>query len=153
MKRISFSDIISILLLLLFVYTATSKFLDYDKFVFQMRLAPLPFMHWAAPILGWLMPSIEMLLVIMLAIGIIESKYQTVGIYASLILLLSFEIYISGMLLSGMRLPCTCGGIISKMSWKQHLVFNGIFIIFSAIAIANTKKVKNKPNLTISQSI
>jgi len=110
-------------------------------------------MHWAAPILGWLMPSVEMLLVIMLAIGIIESKYQTVGIYASLILLLSFEIYISGMLLSGMRLPCTCGGIISKMSWKQHLVFNGIFIIFSAIAIANTKKVKNKPNLTISQSI
>ena len=153
MKRISFSDIISILLLLLFIYTATSKFLDYDKFVFQMRLAPLTFMHWAAPILGWLMPSVEMLLVIMLAIGIIESKYQTVGIYASLILLLSFEIYISGMLLSGIRLPCTCGGIISKMSWKQHLVFNGIFIIFSAIAIANTKKVKNKPNLTISQSI
>jgi putative oxidoreductase len=144
MKRISFSDIISILLLLLFIYTAVSKFLDYDKFVFQMKLAPLPFMHLAAPILGRLVPSVEMLLVITLFFGIMESKYQPIGIYASLILLLSFEVYISGMLFSGMKLPCTCGGIISKMSWNQHLVFNGIFIILSAMAIATTKKIKNK---------
>jgi len=153
MRRISFADIVSFLLLILFVYTATSKFLDYDKFVFQMKLAPLPLMKLTAPILGWLIPTIEVLLAITLAIGIIESGYQLTGIYASLILLFLFEIYISGMLFSGMKLPCTCGGIISKMSWKQHLSFNALFIILSLTAIATSKKLKYKPNLTTNQVI
>lgn len=151
MRKISFTDIVSILLLLLFVYTSTSKFLDYDKFVFQMKLAPFPLMKLMAPVLGWFIPTIEALLSIGLATGILESRYQLTGICASLILLVLFEIYIAGMLLSGMTLPCTCGGIISKMSWKQHLCFNGLFIILSVIAIGITKKLKHKPELTISQ--
>jgi len=26
------------------------------------------------------------------------------------------------------RIPCSCGGIIAKLSWGQHLVFNLIFL-------------------------
>jgi len=44
------------------------------------------------------------------------------------------------MLLSGQHLPCTCGGIISKMSWKQHLGFNALFILVGLIGIIKTKK-------------
>jgi putative oxidoreductase len=130
-----------VLLLVLFAYTATIKFLDYNKFVFQMRLAPLPLMKFAAPMLGWLMPAIEMAI----AIGLLFIRFRLTALYTSVILLLVFEIYIIGMLLSGHDLPCTCGGIISKMSWKQHLAFNAIFILVGLTGILQYRKYKLIP--------
>jgi putative oxidoreductase len=32
-------------------------------------------------------------------------------------------------------LPCSCGGVISSMSWKQHLVFNVHCIAINIVAI------------------
>jgi len=127
------------LLVLLFAYTATSKFLDYDKFVFQMRLAPLPVMKSAAPVLGWLMPVIE----ILIAAGLLTSRLRLKALYAAVILLFVFECYIAGMLLTGQHLPCTCGGIVSSMSWKQHLLFNAAFIIAGIIAIKQSTNYKS----------
>jgi putative oxidoreductase len=140
MKRPIIYQIIIFLLILLFAYTAMSKFLDYRKFVFQMRLAPLPIMNWAAPILGWLMPLLESLLFV----GLIITRYRLIALYATFSLLILFEIYIGGMLLSGHNLPCTCGGIISHMSWKQHLLFNAVFIILSLVAIKEQKNIDNR---------
>jgi putative oxidoreductase len=130
--------VITALFVLLFAYTATSKFLDYNLFVFQMRLAPLPMMILVAPILGWLMPSIELIIAISLLFG----RFRLNALYASVILLLIFEFYIVGMLLSRQHLPCTCGGIISTMSWKQHLIFNGVFIAIGLTAIVKLKNIK-----------
>lgn len=147
MKNIAAKEIITILLALLFVYTATSKFLDYDKFVFQMRLAPVPLMKFLAPALGWLMPSIEMVLVAGLSTGLFIPRFLLKSLFATVALLLLFQAYITAMLLSGLSLPCTCGGIISTMSWKQHLLFNAIFIVLGMIAIKlekNTEKSRLK---------
>jgi hypothetical protein len=127
--KAAFADLISALLLLLFIYTSVSKFLDYDKFVFQMRLAPVPLMQTLAPILGWLMPVVEILIAIALAAGFFYYNFKIIGLYSSVILLIIFEIYIGTMLLSGSHLPCTCGGIVSQMGWKQHLSFNAFLII------------------------
>ena len=41
MKKRFLIEIYRTMLIILFAYTATSKFLDYGLFVFQMRLAPL----------------------------------------------------------------------------------------------------------------
>jgi hypothetical protein len=133
-----FATVVAGLLVLLFAYTATSKFLDYDRFVFQMRLAPLSLMKSAAPIFGWLMPAIEMLI----SIGLLISRFRLQALYAAVILLFVFECYITGMLLTGQHLPCTCGGIISSMSWKQHLLFNAVFILAVIIAIKQSKNYK-----------
>jgi hypothetical protein len=135
MKRIPIANIVSVLLLLLFIYTATSKFLDYDRFVFQMKLAPVPLMKWAAPILGWLVPAMETLLVIGITTGFFIPKVIIKALYASIMMLSMFEIYIGIMLLSGSQLPCTCGGIISKMGWGQHLLLNAFFIIMGYVSI------------------
>jgi hypothetical protein len=137
MKQPIIFQIIIFLLILLFAYTAMSKLLDYEKFVFQMRLAPLPLMNWAAPIIGWLMPILESLL----AIGLIISRYRLIALYATICLFILFEIYIGSMLLSGHNLPCTCGGIISQMSWKQHLAFNAAFLCMTLIAITEQKYI------------
>jgi hypothetical protein len=136
MKKDVLSEICVALLILLFSYTAVSKFLDQYRFVFQMRLAPLPLMKSLAPVLGWLMPLIESLIVV----GLLIPVYRLKALYVSVILLCSFEIYITGMLLSGLQLPCTCGGIISRMSWSQHLVFNAVFIGISFIAISGLRR-------------
>jgi hypothetical protein len=139
MKKNAFQETVTLLLIILFAYTAASKFLDYDKFVFQMRLAPVPVMLWLAPTLGWLVPVIETLLVIGLSIGLFNPRLLHKSLLASITLLSLFEIYITAMLLTGRHLPCTCGGIISTMSWQLHLVFNAVFIVLGVLAIRYPK--------------
>ena len=142
MKTTYFKQLVTLLLIALFTYTATSKFLDYDKFVFQMRLAPVPLMSLLAPVLGWVVPAIEMLIAITLAAGFFYVPLKIKGLWASVILLTIFEVYIMAMLLSGSHLPCTCGGIISQMGWKQHLIFNAFFIIGGMLSINFLRKEK-----------
>jgi putative oxidoreductase len=138
MKNAAMIYISKWLFIILFAYTSISKFLDYNIFVFQMRRAPLPLMHSIAPLLGWLIPLIELFL----TIGLLINRYSAKAQFASVGLLIIFELYISGMLLSGFPLPCSCGGIISKMSWNQHLIFNGFFICIGSVAIIQIKKYK-----------
>lgn len=130
------------ILLLLFVYTSASKFLNYDKFVFQMHLAPVPLMKILAPLFGWLIPSVEMIIAIGFAVGFFIPSIKIKALYASVILLSAFEFYIVIMLLSGSQLPCTCGGIVSQMGWKQHLFFNAFFILTAFLSIRFLQKNK-----------
>jgi putative oxidoreductase len=131
MKRSLFSILITMFLVLLFAYTAVSKVLDYELFVFQMKLAPLPLMRTIAPVLGWFMPVLEL----GLCAGLMIRRFHLIALYSIVCLLLIFEAYIGGMLLSGQHLPCTCGGIISKMNWKEHLLFNAFVIVLCCYVI------------------
>lgn len=140
MKSNRWKEMITFLLIILFAYTATSKVIDYHKFVFQMRLAPVPLMKTLAPAIGWIMPLAEWMLVIALGRGIIFPRRLLLPLWMSLFLFLLFEVYISVMLLSGLRLPCTCGGVISEMSWSQHLIFNAVFLLLNGIALWLHKK-------------
>ncbi|MGY0035166.1 hypothetical protein [Pedobacter sp. NJ-S-72] len=45
--------IAAVLLILLFGYTAISKILEYNKFVFQMKLAQMPIIASLAPLLAF----------------------------------------------------------------------------------------------------
>jgi len=148
MKKELVIEICAALLLMLFTYTAVSKFMDYDRFVFQMGLAPVPFMKTIGPILGWLLPSVEALV----AAALIWKKTRFPALCCAFCLLGIFEIYIAAMLLSGLRLPCTCGGVISRMSWAQHLIFNLIFMALAAVAIMLTEK-KGISNTVARQDI
>ena len=136
------SFISAVLLIVLFGYTAVAKLLDYEKFVFQMRLSPAPMVAWAAPVLGWFVPLIEIVIVAALCF----ERWRVAGLHASLFLLLIFEVYIVTMLLSGSKLPCTCGGIVSKMSWTQHLWFNLAFMLVAAAPVV-LKKSQTQMNI------
>jgi putative oxidoreductase len=124
------------LLILLYSYTAVSKIIDQYRFVFQMTLSPFIVVKNFAPFLGWFIPLIELAIVI----GLCFEKTQKVALLISLGLLISFEIYIVGMLMTGLKLPCACGGVIAFMSWKVHVLFNVIFILINVIAIALLRK-------------
>jgi len=129
-------DIICGLLILLFVYAAASKLFDYTLFKMQLRNSPLIASY--AGTIAWLLPIAEVIIVVTLTV----MHTRLFGLYASLFLLLLFTFYIAGMLLSGVNLPCSCGGIIRELSWGQHLLFNLFFIALSiaGIVLLNRKK-------------
>ncbi|WP_316812843.1 MauE/DoxX family redox-associated membrane protein [Pedobacter heparinus] len=119
------------LLVILFGYTALSKLLEYDKFIFQMRDSRLALMQAYAPVLAWLLPLIELLIVVALYLP----GWRKKGLWAAVILLGVFEVYITGMMLSGLKLGCTCGGVVSGLSWKNHLFFNATFMFIGTVAL------------------
>jgi len=69
---------------------------------------------------------------------LITDRFCRLGLWLSFVLLVTFEVYIATMLLSGLDLPCTCGGLISKLQWKEHLIFNVIFMTIALFPMAYT---------------
>ena len=120
---------IAALLIFLFVYTATSKFIQHDNF--YARLTLFPWISRFAGILSWVVPLLEIFVSGLLFI----QPTRIVGFLCSAILLLGFTVYLFLMLGYHDKLPCTCGGVIEKMTWKQHIFFNLFFILISIIGL------------------
>ncbi len=121
--------IISYLLILLWVYAAASKLMDFDRSRGEMlnqALAP-----WLEKILVWAIPLAELYITVLL----IFKQTRLQGIILSLVLLLIFTAYIVLVKLNYFDyVPCSCGGIISKLSWEGHFIFNMVFIVLAATA-------------------
>lgn len=118
------------LLMFLFVYTGTSKL--YSRSVFELQLKSFPYINGIAVAISWWLPFIELFTAVLLFVP----KLRIAGLYASVVLLALFTGYLSLMRLSQSHLPCTCGGVLTKMSWGQHIFFNLFFIILSIAGIA-----------------
>ena len=130
MKKEIIIDIITALLVLLFSYTAFSKFLDHGNFAVLLYKSPLFTFKPLAILVSWFVPVMESVIVL----GLLTS-FRLKALYASVILLFLFELYIMGMVLSGLHLPCSCGGVIAQLSWKAHIPFNAFFIMITCYAI------------------
>jgi hypothetical protein len=111
------------------VYTAVSKLLDYSTF--KLQLAKSPFISQLASIVVWALPVGELLA----AAALIFKPTRLLGLYASLFLMTMFTAYIWAMLNYSYDIPCSCGGILSKMGWEEHLWFNAAFVIVCIIGI------------------
>lgn len=132
-------DVIIGLFVLLLLYTAASKLMDYDKFQLQMSKSPITTDY--AHILVWVVPSLEIIISILLLI----SRTVALGLYSALALMLLFTVYIYAILNFSDSIPCSCGGVIEKMSWKQHLIFNLVFIGLALLGIMTQSTIlKNK---------
>lgn len=136
-------DILSALLICLFVYAAEAKLIQYSLFVEQLMMHPL-FRHFAES-LAWILPVTELIVAVLL----IFPFTRMAGFYASAILLLIFTIYLTGMILTDKHLPCSCGGIISGFGWGQHIVFNLFFIVVSitGIVLIKNRNSSAKPSI------
>ncbi len=129
MRKSIFTEIIAALFILLFVYAAASKLIDYQKFRVQLGQSPLltAFAGWVV----WIVPTVEIIIALMLA----ADKFRLSGLYASFSLMTMFTGYIIAITKFSDYVPCSCGGILQKMNWNQHLVFNCIFVLFALIGI------------------
>ena len=126
-------------LVILFSYTAVSKLIDIPLFNYEMHNQPLP--HWMRTGLVFFLPAIELLIVVSLLID----KTRVVGLFASLVIMLSFTAY-TALILTGAfhRVPCSCGGVIKNLTWKQHLFFNLFFVGLIIWGMFLQAHVKNK---------
>jgi len=110
---------ISFLLILLWVYAATSKLISFSTFRAQMHMQPFPPFLQTAII--YLLPPAELLLAGLIAI---ESTTRA-GLIATLVLLAIFSGY-TGLAAFHFfpKRPCACGGILTRMGWTAHFFFN-----------------------------
>lgn len=138
MKRTTIIEIITVLNIILFLYTGIAKIMDYS--VFKEQLADSPILSWASTPVAVLLPILEFILVILLVIP----RWRLKGLYSSFILMTAFTTYIIAMFIVAPEMPCSCGGIIELLSWKQHLIFNGVFILLNGLAIYLQRKEKKE---------
>jgi uncharacterized membrane protein YphA (DoxX/SURF4 family) len=129
MKKQFVADFIASLFILLFVYAALSKLLDYDEFRVQVSKSPLltAFTGWVI----WLVPAVEIVIALLLAIP----RWRLPALYASFTLMVMFTAYIVAILHFSDFIPCSCGGILQNMNWDQHLVFNIFFIVLALTGV------------------
>ena len=134
MKSNSKIELICFLLVLLFVYAAVTKLLDYNNFKIQLSKSPL--LKGSATYIAVLLPLLELLAAGML---IFPSSRKT-ALVISFLLLLLFTLYITYMLMTEKKLPCSCGGVLKQMTWKQHIIFNVFFLLIAFWGIKTENK-------------
>jgi hypothetical protein len=117
-------------LILLWVYAAVSKLIDYPTAKAEMLNQVFP--DAVALLMVWAVPAVELLTAMLLVVP----RTVYIGHLVSCFLLLSFSVYIAlGLFNVYSRMPCTCGGIISQLTWVQHLAFNLFFFGLTLVTI------------------
>lgn len=125
----NFIYIVALLHILLFTYAAASKIMDFQNF--QAQLGQSPLLSPYAEFVSFAVPIIELVLVLLL--GVPNSRL--LGLYLSCWLMVLFTTYILIILNFSSFVPCSCGGILEKLGWTEHLLFNIAFIVLALFAI------------------
>ncbi|MCX2680742.1 hypothetical protein OOZ15_12385 [Galbibacter sp. EGI 63066] len=137
-----FPVLVSYLFILLFVYAAVSKLLDFENFRIQLGQSPL--LSAFASTISWSVPLLELAIASML----IVPKFRRIGLYMAFTLMVMFTAYIFIILNYSIFVPCSCGGVLEKMGWKEHLLFNVCFAVLAFVGLflmkqgGNSQKVK-----------
>lgn len=141
-KAYVIEDLLSFLLVLLFVYASVSKILDFQNFRTEMGQSPMlnAYAHIAAP--GVLMA--ELFLAVLLSIP----STRRWALLLSFSLMCMFTAYIIIILNFSDYVPCSCGGVLQQLGWKEHILFNLVFVGFAAAGFVMSdvrQKSINKP--------
>ncbi len=132
------ADIIAALFILLFAYTGINKLLGIEGFRHVIKDYPLIGRY--APAMVWLVPAMELLVVLWLLI----LRTRLLGLYGSLTLMIIFTGYIGYLLLYTTQKYCTCGGMLQQLTMPQHLVFNILCILLAISGIWLYKKRRRR---------
>lgn len=138
MKKQAISEILAVLLIFMFLYASFSKYFDWSGF--QRAMFNQPFSHGFAWVTIIGVPPIEILTSILLF-----KKRRLAGFLLSFLLMLIFTGYIALILLNFYpKVPCSCGGVISSLTWAQHLIFNIFFLLVSFLGWLLEQQVKRQ---------
>ena len=124
-----FSRGVCFFFVILFIYAAVSKLLDFENF--QVQLAQSPLLSAYAGLISYAVILIEVFIA-----GLLLFKGTKLwGLYGTFALMTAFSMYIYLMLNYSDFVPCSCGGILEKMSWTQHLIFNVVTVFIAGVGI------------------
>lgn len=123
------------LLVTMWAFAGSSKLFTYQDFRFELLghavLAKYAFL------VAWLVPAIELII----ALGILIPSTRNISLKASAGLLAIFTLYIFYMFRFYPKTPCSCGGIISLLGWKEHIVFNLAYLFLSLLPLFLMKSI------------
>jgi len=140
LKRQVVLECIAALLILLFLYASVSKFLDFKRFIDEINNQPLP-NSWT-PFLVWCIPLLE----IAISVAVVFEYTRLLAFYASLVMMMLFTIYAILILTHFFPyVPCSCGGVIRKLTWPQHLILNLFYLTLSILGIILQRTKHLKP--------
>jgi putative oxidoreductase len=131
MAREKIVQAISNLFVLLFLYTGIMKIIDHRLFHDAMLFSIIgPY----ANSISWTVPILE----IVTTISLLFSRTRKLGLYLSLLLMITFTSYVGYIVFftNSDDWPCHCGGVIQNMGWVQHLIFNSVFTSLAILGIA-----------------
>jgi len=127
--RTRFVEFTSYFFILLFCYASISKIMDFENF--QIQIAQSPLLSAFSDIISYGILALEFALSILL----IFEHTRRAGLLSSFALMIAFTVYIYLILNYSEFIPCSCGGILEKMDWRTHLIFNIITVFLAAIAV------------------
>lgn len=122
-------ELVAYAYILVYIYAAVYKL--YDRHFFEQQLLLSPLLGTYAKPLSYMVPWSELIVSMIL----MWPKSRTIGLWLSGGIMLGFTLYIIYILTLSTYVPCGCGGILASMGWKEHLVFNSVFVILSVMAI------------------
>ena len=131
MKKKLLIEIIATVMVSLFLYTGLSKLFEHTTFRYQLSISPWSLLASLSGIISWVLPVTE----VIIAVLFLFSAYRMTAFIASAILFTGFLVYLGILLGSGSKLPCTCGGIISTMSWVAHVWFDAACLLLCITGI------------------
>ncbi|MBW8683491.1 MauE/DoxX family redox-associated membrane protein [Chitinophaga rhizophila] len=132
-----FVEIVSALYIMLFLYASITKLRFYDQSIQQMDMQPFP--NQLSALILWSISIIELVV----AIGLLFSKTRKVALLIGVGLMILFTGYISTVMLHVYaHVPCSCGGVISELSWGQHLLLNLFYVVMGIAALLNTNRLR-----------
>lgn len=139
MKKIQpiFVQGVSYFFILLFIYAAVSKLMDFENF--QIQLAQSPIVSAYAGFISYTVIIAELIVAVLL----IFSSTRLFALYSSMAIMMAFTIYIYLILNFSEFVPCSCGGILEKMGWKEHLIFNIVCVLLVIFSIIKTERKRN----------
>lgn len=134
----------SLVFVILFVYAASNKLMDYQQFKEQLGQSSI--LSEYADVVAWMIPLAEIVISFLLLLN----RYRLFALFACLGLMTMFTAYILLMLHFSDTLPCSCGGVISELGWIGHLYFNGSLMVLAAVGIFTS--LKHQKNLSIKNT-
>lgn len=129
MKKLDLLDVITVLLATLFLYAAVNKLITFQEF--QVQISKSPYITRQAWWIAWAVPSIELLI----AAALFIPRLQLAALFASFSLMFMFSAYIALVLNFSPYVPCSCGGILNKLGWTEHLIFNIAFTLLAVVGV------------------
>ena len=126
--------VVAYFFIVLFVYAAVSKMRDFENF--QVQLVQSPLLSAYAGFISYGVILLELMIALILAFP----KGRKVGLYVSFGLMGAFTVYIYLILNYSDFVPCSCGGILEKMGWTEHLIFNVGSVVIAFVAIVFMEK-------------
>ncbi len=124
-------EIISVLFILLFVYAGFTKLMEGDRFFNNLNNSPILPGGSTAYILSWGVPTLE----IVVAFFVAWPRSRLKGLYGALGLMILFTVYVAGIVFFSPYTPCSCGGILTLLTWSQHLIVNISLVLLAVLAI------------------